>query len=275
MTGFSSPFSSNAIAVKQSHWVGLNPSLIASIYPVDRKGNRIGDVVVRCPFSEGTSFDFSLSWTSSFENSGVDQKAPALLGMMQAGTLNPLIQAVGDFVGGKSSDFGMAKGVSQKANEFISKFEGRTGQTKLNSTQIFTGMQPIKISATAVFRAWADAGIEVESPVWQLVSWSLPELLSSDGSIIARGINSSSSEKNGIDAAIDVLLPSIAPTLIAIEYKGKKISPLVIESIQVQDAPTDALGRMVKAEVPMTICSISAMDREDLKSWAMNHLNFK
>ena len=69
---------------------------------------------------------------------------------------------------------------------FLAQFEGRTGITKLNSTQVFNGMPPVKIQVTALFRAWRDSMKEVEAPFNKLMEWALPIELSKDGSVLAR-----------------------------------------------------------------------------------------
>ena len=67
-----------------------------------------------------------------------------------------------DAVMGKAKDGGA---VQQKSNDLLKQFEGRTGITKLNSTQVFTGMPPVKIQVTALLRAWRDSASEVEAPL--------------------------------------------------------------------------------------------------------------
>lgn len=241
-----------------SLWDGLNDHLIAKFYEVDRKGSPIGDVEVWAPLIDA-NFEMVLSWNSPFENAGPESKAPALLAMLQSGALQPFIDAIF----GKSNGADASE-ISKKSSEFMKQFEGRTGITKLNSTQVFTGMPPVKIPVTALFRAWRDPSKEVEDPIDQLTNWALPELLSPDGTIVSRGINAA----KGNSGALDVLLPSKSPTMIAMHYKGRTYGPLVIESIgQPISAPIDFQGNYVSMAIPMTLCSISAIDRSDWKSW--------
>ena len=63
-----------------------------------------------------------------------------------------------------------------------------------------------------------------------------------------------------------MLAPSKAPAEIAMTYKGKTYAPLVIESIgQPINSPVDCSGRFVELLVPMTLCTLTALDREDWK----------
>jgi len=48
------------------------------------------------------------------------------------------------------------------------------------------------------------------------------------------------------------------------KYKGRTYSPLVIESIGMpMNSPVDSNGRYVEMIVPMTLCTLTAMDRKD------------
>ncbi|MBJ7575674.1 hypothetical protein [Luteimonas sp. MC1828] len=49
-------------------------------------------------------------------------------------------------------------------------------------------------------------------------------------------------------------------------YKGKTYAPLVIESIgQPIGSPVASTGRFVELLVPMTLCTLTALDRDDWK----------
>ncbi|NYT68798.1 hypothetical protein [Pusillimonas noertemannii] len=241
-----------------SLWDGLNPHLIASFYQVDRQGKRIDSAItVKAPLVEA-EMEISLNWQSPFEQSGPESKAPALLAMLQSGTLQPFVDAVL----GKPKEGEQASGAQKASADFLKQFEGRTGITKLNSTQVFTGMPPVKFSVQALFRAWRDAATEVEAPFEQLMQWSLPEKLSTDGTVLPRLVESAKGETGSIEA----LLPSLSPVMIALQYKGRTFAPLVIESIGMPlSSPIDADGNFVELLVPMTICSLTALDKED---WA-------
>jgi hypothetical protein len=248
-----------------SLWDGLSDHLIASFYEVDRHGEKVTDpdgnpinIVVRAPLTE-SSLDVSLNWQSAFESMSPESKAPMLFAMLQSGALQPVIDSLNPQKAGVFSD--KVSGAQQKSADFLKQFEGRTGMTKLNSTQIFSGMPPIKIQITALFRAWRDPVSEVRDPVDQLMAWAFPEKLADD-SLVANFSKAAQGEMNPIDA----LLPSKSPKLIAMRYKNRTYKPFVIESITVPLAsPVDSSGEFVELLIPMTLCSLTAWDKGD---WA-------
>ena len=254
-----------------SLWDGLSPHLIASFFEVAKLGEgkdatwgraegKTDPVTVQAPLIEA-NIEMSLNWQSPFEQSGPESKAPALMSMLQAGAIQPVIDAVI----GKAAKDGAGAAAQDKSSQFMSQFEGRTGITKLNSTQVFSGMPPVKIQVTALFRAWRDPVAEVESPVDKLMEWALPIELSSDGSVLARAVEAMKGETGYIEA----LMPSKAPTRIGMTYKGRTYSPLVIESIGMPiSSPVSSDGRYVELAVPMTLCSLTAIDRKDWADWA-------
>jgi hypothetical protein len=122
-------------------------------------------------------------------------------------------------------------------------------------------MRPIKITATALFRAWEDSNGEVEAPFNKLMEWSLPKSLAKDGSILARAIQA----VKGSMEYVDALMPSVVPARIALLYKGRTFSPLVIESIGMPlSSPVDKSGRFVQLAVPLTLCSLTALIGQNL-----------
>ena len=65
---------------------------------------------------------------------------------------------------------------------------------------------------------------------------------------------------------VEALMPSKSPTRVAMKFKGRTYSPLVIESIGMpMNSPVDANGQYVELAVPMTLCTLTALDRKD---WA-------
>lgn len=240
-----------------SKWDGLSPHLLASFFMVENKDgawsrSQSDLATVVAPLTEA-SLEMALNWQSPFEAAGPETKAPALMAMLSSGALQPVVEAV---LGGKDSTPG---GAQQKSNEFLQQFEGRTGITRLNSTQVFAGMPPIKIQVNALFRAWDDPAREVETPVEKLIQWALPASLSKDGSVLARGVQTAKGDMSYIEA----LMPSLSPVRIGMTYKGRTYSPMVIESIgKPLDAPVDRNGRHVELVIPMTLCSLTALDRE-------------
>lgn len=245
-------------SVLSSEWTGLSPFLLATFYEVRKQQDgkwgytsECDQQVVKAPLTEA-SMEIALNWQSPFEQAGAESKAPALMAMLQSGALQPLINAI--------TNKQAAAGAQKKANDFLSRFEGRTGITKLNSTQVFTGMPPVKIQVTALFRAWKDPTTEVEEPVDKLMAWALPVKLSDDGSILARAVETA----KGDMAAIDAVMPSSTPIKIAMQYKGRTFSPLVIESIAMPlGSPINRTGKFVELAVPMTLCTLTALDRDD------------
>lgn len=242
---------------KGSSWQGLNNNLIAKFYPVatvyDENGNKHyykdltqGGVVV-APILDGAEIEYALNWQSPFENTGTDSKVPALTAMLQSGSLTSVLQPF-----------------SQSSSSYLQNFEGRTGITKLNSTQTFSGMPPIKMNVKLLFRAFKNAKKEVTIPMAQLIKWAVPTKLAKDG--VAMGVITKMTDDQA-HKLNDYLLPSEAPTLIAMEYKGRVYKPLVIEAITDPiDSPITSNGHYTRAEVSLTICSLTALDRQDIKN---------
>lgn len=144
--------------------------------------------VVRAPLIDA-NLEILLNWQSPFESAGPESRAPGAMAMLQSGALQPVLASMDLFRSKRDGPSGeeMA-GMMDKTDSFLKQFEGRTGITKLNSTQVFSGMPPIKITCTALFRAWADAAKEVEAPFNRLMEWALPVQLSKDASILARAV---------------------------------------------------------------------------------------
>lgn len=249
--------------VLTSLWDGLSPHLIASFYEVAKTGEHTwgriegeggtDPVTVLAPLTEA-NLEMVLNWQSPFEQSGPESRAPALMAMLQSGALQPVVDAV---MGKQKEGEGDAQ---SKFGEFLKQFEGRTGITKLNSTQVFSGMPPVKITVVALFRAWRNAASEVEAPFNKLMEWALPVELSEDGSVLARAVETAKGDMGYIEA----LMPSKSPTRIAMKYKGRVFSPLVIESIGMPlSSPVNSSGQFVQLAVPMTLCTLTALDRKD------------
>lgn len=251
-----------------SLWDGLSPHLIASFYEVKKTGEGEGvvwrrtaesdQVTVKAPLTEA-NMEMVLNWQSPFEQAGPESKAPALFAMLQSGALQPIVDSVmPGFL--KKDKQGTDPSALQRSDGFLKQFEGRTGITKLNSTQVFNGMPPVKIQVVALFRAWRDPASEVEAPFDKLMEWSLPKWLSPDASLLARAADATKGDMSYIQA----LLPSKSPTCVAMTFKGRTYSPLVIESIGMpMNSPVSANGKYVELSVPMTLCTLTALDRND------------
>lgn len=94
------------------------------------------------------------------------------------------------------------------------------------------------------------------------MEWALPIELSKDGSVLARAAETAKGDMGYVEGSV----PSKSPTRIAMKYKGRIYSPLVIESIgQPMTSPVDKNGRYVELAIPMTLCTLTALDRND---WA-------
>lgn len=229
---------------------GLNPYLIAQIYEVDHKGTAVlsSNKMIMATFTEDVNLEATFNWQSPFESAGPESKAPALMSMLQSGALQSLAESIG----------GVAK---EKMQGSIDAARGRTGITKLNSTQVFSGMPPVRIQANLLLRAWKNPELEVEQPLDTLMSWALPKQLAAEGTLLSNAIDyAKGSEKTLIETA----MPSLAPTLIALTYKGRTYSPLVIETIGIPlGSPIDASGRFVELVIPITFATLTAIDASD------------
>ncbi|MFM0608684.1 hypothetical protein PQR05_29560 [Paraburkholderia sediminicola] len=256
--------------ILSSDWGGLNPALIAKFYPLKRMQSGGGweqsrdtrDLAkdftvddgyeVHCPITDGTQ-EMSFNWHSPFEGAGAESKAPTLSAMLQSGALSSNIQAFLGKFGGDGS-----KG--DKALEALAQAQGRTGITKLNSTQTFTGMPPVKLSVTMHFRAVVDPLSEVRDPISQLEQWAVPQYLADDG-VIAGAV------KDGADDGIlQTIYPSVTPQILAMKYGDMLYQPMVIESLSKPITnPRNASGVMISCSVQATISSLAAWDRRDIK----------
>lgn len=244
--------------VQSSIWDGLNPHLIARLWKLKKEdGEWVQDRsanLFEAALTEA-SLEVALNWQSPFENSGTESQAPTVAAMLQTGAFQPLIAAVTDN-GQRFAE------VHQKANSALTSFEGRTGITKMNSTQVFNGMQPIKITGTLILRAWSDPVREVQDPLDLFMSWILPQELSKDGSVIARSINTAQGE----DGMVELLMPSLAPVPVSMRYKRWLFKNMVIESATLPlNSPITQDGYFTEMRIPFTLCSMTAIDVQDWK----------
>lgn len=251
-------------SVLSSDWTGLSPFLIASFYPVKRVvaaggkstyWSRVeGSTEVRAPITEA-AMDSTLSWHSPFENNGADQQFSAISALLQTGALSPLLTMFSDFVD-KAAGSGVLSSGAQSARDSARDLEGRTSVTKLNSTQTFTGMPPIRLSLTAHFRALRDARTEVDAPLNQLMRWALPQELAQDGPVLELA-------KSGDPS----LYPSKIPQIIGMQYANMRLLPLVIESAPYPlSGPRDRTGALLSAQIALQLSTLSAIDANDWRS---------
>jgi hypothetical protein len=238
-------------------FTGLNKHLICSIYPMKRVGDGAdwerdnSETPFEAPLTQAT-LDMASNWTSPFESNGVESSFPALAQMAQSGMFRDVLQALGSRIPPESErtkEF--IDGVEKSARQLV----GRSGVTKLNSTQVWQGAAPIKITVSAFLRAFKSPVAEVEEPIKRLQSWVVPRRLAKDGII-------SSTIKNG--ASLLALMPSEVPTIVGFAYKNRIFQPMVIESCSDPlDAPISKYGNRISAVVQLTLCSLTALDRSD------------
>lgn len=231
-------------------WDGLNPTLIATIYEVDHKSEPLDEANrVRCLFVDDANLEATLNWQSPFEGAGPEARAPTLSAMLQSGAIQPLAERVG---------------AGEATKEVSDTARGRTGITKLNSTQVFSGMPPLRLQATIMLRAWRDPQTEVEDPLDQLMRWVLPQYLAPEGTLLTAAVDWFKEGDRDVNGFVEAAMPSAAPTLLAIRYKGRTYSPMVVESIGVPiNSPSDKYGRFIQLQLPVTFATLTAIDRND------------
>lgn len=240
-------------------FTGLSPHLIASIYPMKRVGDGAewarddSEEPFEAPLTQAT-LDMASNWTSPFESNGIESSFPALAQMAQSGMFRDTLAALG----------GRIPPERERTREFIDGVErsarqlmGRSGVTMLNSTQVWQGSAPIKIQISAFLRAFSSPTREVEDPIRRLQNWVVPRKLARDG-VLAGFI------KDG--ATLLSLMPSETPTIVGFAYKNRIFQPMVIEAVSDPlDAPISRYGNRVSALVQLTLCSLTAFDRD---SWS-------
>lgn len=239
-------------------WGGLSPHLLAAIYPCDSKGNvpaEGGDVEVKAPATE-VQFESTLNWQSPFENSGPESKAPTIMALLQTGQIATVANALQAAAPeGAFGDF--MRDLSGKAESWARSLEGRTGITKLNSRQVFSGMPPIRITLQLHLRAVTDPVEEVIRPYEQLLKWAFPQKLAPNG-IISEVISSD-------EGLIRAMFPSLAPQMVGFRYGNNRFSPMVIESVaNPLDGPMDSAGRPIYRNVQLTLATLEALDTNDV-----------
>lgn len=255
---------SNSLRTEGSDWGNLSPHLIARIYACDADGVALPTefLGVTGPATE-VNFESTLNWQSPFESTGPESKAPALMAMLQSGSLVPVINAI-QAVNPVENDTinGVLNGAANKAKQIAKDLEGRTGITKLNSRQVFTGMPPIKVSMTLHFRAITDAVAEVVEPYQRLLEFSMPQGLAADG-VLTEVIASTGSENSSM---LKAMFPSIAPLMVGLVYGNNRFPAMVVESISNPlDGQMDSEGRPIQRSVQIMLATLTALDRADIK----------
>jgi hypothetical protein len=249
-------------------WGNLSPFLIAQFYAMSPSGDESGrflldnsDGFVNCPITEG-NFESSMNWQSPFENAGAESKAPNLMAMIQTGQIGSSLAAIGtmDFVPDMFKQ--QIADSARKAQEVSRSIEGRTGITKINSRQAFSGMPPIKLTMTLHFRALSDPKSEVIEPYKKLLQWAFPQELAADGAL-----TSALKEVNKDDAdGLKALFPSKAPRIIGMRYGNMRYEPMVIEGISHPfDGGLTSDGYPAYRAVQLSVATLTALDRNDVK----------
>lgn len=268
--------SASEAKILTSLWDGLSTHLIAKFYPVkklvdgsgwaqsrDRQheisaaDNYVVDdgFEVHCPITDGTS-EITLGWHSPFEGMGAESKIPTLSAQLQSGVLSSTVQSMLGGVGLLNQD-----GTSKIGSvDFLKQANGRTSVSKLNSTQVFSGMPPVKMSMTLWFRALKDPIREVRDPIQQLKEWALPQYLADEG-LIAGALN-----HGGSRSPVETIFPSMAPSIIGMKYGDGTYMPLVIESLSEPFTnPRSEKGVMLSCSVQVTLATLTALDRRDVQ----------
>lgn len=243
----------NPVSGIGSDWTGINKNLLAQVWACDERGAPIeGDPVIG--MVDG-AFDIqgSANWQSPFEQSGPESIKPGLTAMLQTGSLQSFLNSIVSRDGGGK--------LANETNVTLDKLKGRTGMTKLNSVQVYTGSAPLKISTTLFFRAFKDPAKEVETPLEQLAMWCMPRKLA-EGGFLAEAIKTI---RAGGDA-VSVLFPSEIPQMVGITYAGRTFAPLVIESYSDPlGGPKNANGDRIHAKMQLSFGTLTALDAADIK----------
>lgn len=217
---------------------------------------------------EDAEFTIESQYSTPFESSNPEGRLPNLMGMIQSGQINAayysLFAVSNDPTGfaSKLAEVGAvvadATGVGDMLSEAEGKLQGLLGRsnfTKLNSRQIFTSSNSVRISGSLIFSAWANAQTEVEDALQQLQRWASPAKLSSE-SLLVGGL------KDGFSEA---MFPSIIPALVQLQYGGKTYSPMVIESVSAPiKAPMNKDGSRIAVRAQVTLLSLTAWDAQNI-----------
>lgn len=259
---------------------GLNKHLVVRIRPVIEgnfeggQGQQTYDIDPDAPIVEtlfeDAEFTIESQYSTPFESSNPEGRLPNLMGMIQSGQVTAayysFFAAVNDPTGftGTLGEIGAAVGeatgfsaseVFEEAEGKLQGLLGRSNFTKLNSRQIFTSSNSVRISGVVVFQAWANAKTEVEDALQQLQQWASAAKLSAE-SLIVGGI------KNGFSEA---MFPSIIPPLVQLQYGGKTYSPMVIESVSAPiTAPMNKDGNRIAVKAQVSFLSLTAWDAQNI-----------
>jgi hypothetical protein len=266
---------STASKVLARNYQGISPLLLAEFFPmVWQQGEDGGtnkwirateEQSIICPLlGDDFAWEFSHQWTSPFEGAGAESKAPMLAAMMQSGSFEPIVSAIEGHLPKDSNGNPVNLFGGKSSAELGAAMQGRSGITKLNSTQVFSGSESAKISLRLLLRARHDANAEVMQPLITLLAWATPQFLSNT-SLLANTIKELSAESSA-ESIMQALLPSKTPQVIGMTYKGRTFSPLVIESISDPlGSPITSKGDYAEAVLSISLSTLMALDADDIR----------
>jgi len=258
-------------------WVekGLNPKLMARIRPVVESRDEGGQTSygvdpaepeVIALFEDG-EFAIEAQYSTPFESSSADGRWANLMGMIQSGQgleqselLYNAVRStrVGAVVVDAFEAAGRAAGAEEQVLKRYEQLQGlvnRSNFTKLNSRQIYTSSNSVRITGTLVLQAWSDAKVEVEAIMQKLQEWASPKELSKNSLVVGMA-------QEGFSEG---LFPSVIPPLVQLQYGGYTYSPLFIESISApMTAPMTPDGSRIAVRAQITLLSLAAWDKNDI-----------
>lgn len=268
-------------------WGSLNKDLIAVIAPLTplvdsvyfSPANGAGFVAdqknaVSAPVKDGT-VDYQFNWTSPFESMNPDSKSPSYMAAIQAGGAAQVLQTATAFLKANDLDKYVPAAVdsgaafAQKVSEAS---KGRTGITKMNSRQVFSGNAPVKVQLTLVFRAAQDPKTEVVEPIRKLLKMAHPEKLADSYLDALESLNGTIKAGMTPERVAQTLFPSEAPGFVSLTYKGETYAPMVIESIsKPMTAPYSTMGDLF-VELQITLASRESWDSKNIAQLSTNKL---
>lgn len=241
---------------------GLNQKLLAKITAVPNQHlDKVDERIVFGIF-ENAEFSLENQYSTPFENSNPEGRMPNLMGMIQSGQI---VMQAGEFLNVGSPEVEnpneaktpqAKEGLLDNLVGQLSELQGRSSFTKLNSEQIYTSSNSVRINATLILSAWRNAKVEVENALQALQEWTAPVTLSENGLLV-----NMAGEKS-----LKGLFPSVIPVSVNLDYGGKSYLDLVIESLSAPiTAPMNANGDRITVKVQISFLSRRAWDRKDVQ----------
>lgn len=250
---------------------GLNENLIVKIRAVIEgnleggQGAQTYDIDTSQPtvesLFEDADFAIESQYSTPFEASNPESRLPNLMGMIQSGQAAAAGYSLFAAGGGVVADmadaaasFIGAKGIVEKGQAELEGLMGKSNFTKLNSRQIFTSSNSVRITGSLVFQAWSDADTEVEAAIQQLQKWASAKSLSKTSLIVG-----------ALDEGFAAMFPSEIPPLVQLQYGGKTYTPMVIESVSAPiTAPMNKNGSRIAVKTQITFLSLTAWDSQNI-----------